>query len=361
MTNVIGNRYYPKLSEIFDPKNLPESLSFLQTQLDKLLASLHYKNFQYSSSSNGDSAYYSLDIISRNRISLDVAGGLKLVLNPDLNNGVSSFPVSLQYQWEVLSFVRNFNLSSFDYSADSFFKLCVNLLNLTEVELVRLIVESIVVVEEENVTEYQQILNDVNTHYTSALTFREDQSECAENVVDIIENELSEQGSVFTILFNTYIFNIDFQIAKKRLELVLQSIFPTGFEQYIKNILIPKIQARLFLSAAIEFPRNFLTPVYDENGNNPYDENDLGTPYAIIPENSEGFPKVQMTLGEAEFYADTQMGLGYSMNLSISTTSPARMDLLEQSSKAATSLTFKNSFVFNFSTSEFKDTTCFKL
>lgn len=88
---------------------LPEFLHFAQDGLSGLLDSIHYKNLQYSKSFRGDSAFYNLDIISKN-IGLDLPFGLRLVLNPDIDGdtSISSFPVTVDYQWAILAFFAVF-------------------------------------------------------------------------------------------------------------------------------------------------------------------------------------------------------------------------------------------------------------
>jgi len=91
---VVAKRYYPRLSEIVTVNDLPEFLSFVQEGLNAIFDKIHYKNLQYSKSYRGDSAFYSLDIVSRKPISFTISGGLKLVLNPDAGASVSLVPIS---------------------------------------------------------------------------------------------------------------------------------------------------------------------------------------------------------------------------------------------------------------------------
>ena len=78
----ITQRYYPQLSDLIDVDDLPDFLNFAKDGLDTLLKSIYYKNFQFLKSHNGDSAFYSLDIVTNN-ISIDLPFDLRLVLNPD--------------------------------------------------------------------------------------------------------------------------------------------------------------------------------------------------------------------------------------------------------------------------------------
>lgn len=61
-------RYYPRLSEVITVEDLPEFLSFVQGGFNAIFDKIHYKNLQYSKSYRGDSAFYSLDIVSSNPI-----------------------------------------------------------------------------------------------------------------------------------------------------------------------------------------------------------------------------------------------------------------------------------------------------
>lgn len=113
-TNAVTKRYYPALSEVITVDDLPEFLHFAEDGLNTLLDKIHYKDLQYSKSPRGDSAFYSLDIVAKN-IGIDLPFGLRFVLNPDADGDstISSFPISLQYQWEILAFLKSFNLQNF--------------------------------------------------------------------------------------------------------------------------------------------------------------------------------------------------------------------------------------------------------
>ena len=101
----VTKRYYPALSEMITVDDLPEFLQLAETGLNNLLNRIHYKNFQFSKSARGDSAFYSLDIVTNN-IGFDLPFGLRFVLNQDESDStISAFPISLQYQWEVLAFL----------------------------------------------------------------------------------------------------------------------------------------------------------------------------------------------------------------------------------------------------------------
>lgn len=77
----ITARFYPTLSTVISADELPDLLGFLKEELASLLDSIYYKDLQYSKSVYGDRAFYSLRIVSRNRLDLEIPGtGAKFVL-----------------------------------------------------------------------------------------------------------------------------------------------------------------------------------------------------------------------------------------------------------------------------------------
>lgn len=118
----VTKRFYPALSDLITVDDLPEFLNFAESGLDVLLSKVFYKNFQFSKSFRGDAAFYSLDVITKN-IGIDLPFGMRFVLNPDEegDSTISSFPISLEYQWEVFAFLKSFNLQNFSGDPASMF------------------------------------------------------------------------------------------------------------------------------------------------------------------------------------------------------------------------------------------------
>jgi len=137
ITKPITKRYYPSLSEVITVDDLPEFLHFAEDGLNLLLDKIHYKNLQYSKSQRGDAAFYSLDIVTAN-IGLDLPFGMRLVLNPDEqgDSSISAFPVSLQYQWEILAFLRAFKVNNFAFSPQAFYELGLQVFKISESEVI---------------------------------------------------------------------------------------------------------------------------------------------------------------------------------------------------------------------------------
>ncbi len=58
----IEYKYYPALSDLLSPDDLPEFLSFLEGNIQQIFDKIYYKDYQSSLSIDGSSAFYSLDV-----------------------------------------------------------------------------------------------------------------------------------------------------------------------------------------------------------------------------------------------------------------------------------------------------------
>ncbi|PIF60074.1 hypothetical protein [Flavobacterium sp. 2] len=293
-------RYYPKLSEIITVDDLPEFLSFVEDGLNSIFDKIHYKNLQYSKGYRGDSAFYSLDIVSSKKLSLPLPFGLGLVLNPDLkdnDSSISSFPITLEYQWEILAFLKKFSSSSFSFSIEDFYAVGLQVFRISEEQVIAHMM-NIFVEAEEGKTKYEQLLEDINALQNTDLEFPTDAEQSIGGIIDLINNNTVITKSIPTLLFAIYILKNDLADTKSKLQEFYNIVAPDGIEAHIKRIITPKAKATLALSAGIEFPRNILKPVKS-------DGSDYGT----------GTEKSMFLFGQAQLYADTEEGIGYQLEL----------------------------------------------
>ena len=325
-TPTINRRYYPRLSEIVTVDDLPEFLSFVQDGLNQIFDKIHYKNLQYSKSANGDSAFYSLDIVTKDVIGLTLPGNLKLVLNPDATDtAISSFPVRLEYQWQILGFLKSFNLEGFSFTLDEFYKVGLQVFKIDESQVVAHILNFFVETPSASVSSFDQLEADINQAFPDA-NFTMPENATVNDVVTAINNNGSFE-SVAEVLFAVYIYNPDISISKKNLQSFFNMMVPNGIEAYIKKLITPTARAAFDLSAGLQFPRTMLQPVYGPNGENPFgDAVAADQAFNVIPATDEdGNPKVLLKFGQATFYADTQQGLGYAVDFTISTNAYAQV------------------------------------
>lgn len=308
--------YYPALSGLITLEDLPEILDFIKEGLQEIFDKVYYKDFQSSRNVSGSGAFYSLDIVSRGRLDLEFPGtGIFIILNPDYEDStISSFPIQLYWEWEIMRFVRYFNANQFSFSVEGFYDLALQIFNVSEAQSLELATNAFVVISTPGISKFQQLINDINALYGSSISIDENSETRYQQLV--IEIDLIGQH-VFPTIFALYLFSNDAQTAKNNLNYFFSTFLPTDIESYIKELILPKARATLALSAAIEFPRNMLTPVYPEG--TIIGGQDVS--YQPIPEPA----KAMFSFAEALFYADTTQGFGYNMDLSLSTVTPVQI------------------------------------
>lgn len=329
MPNTIAKRYYPRLSEVVTLQDLPEFLNFLENGLDQVFDRIHYKNLQYSKSFNGDAAFYSLDLVTRNRLQFPLPGGMQLVMNPDVDgdSGISSFPIAIEYKWEILAFVRAFKMQEFSFSLEDFYKLGLKVFRLTDEQVTANVLNFFVEPADENTSVYQTVLNDVGALTNQTLTFPVGEEESFSLLMQVLQGA-NLPNSIPMLLFGLYVLDSDLDTTKRNLDAFYKRIVPEGIEAYLKKLITPKIKAGFTLSAGLEFPRNMLKPVYNPDGSNPFNENEPVDPenkLKVIPPDENDEPKFMLSFGEAEFNVDTEKGLGYQMDLTLDSNAYAQV------------------------------------
>ncbi|WP_431241134.1 hypothetical protein ACQ9BO_13485 [Flavobacterium sp. P21] len=312
-------RYYPRLSEVITVDDLPEFLSFVENGLNSIFDKIHYKNLQYSKGYRGDSAFYSLDIVTSSPLALELPFDLKLVLNPDLKDGdqsISSFPITLEYQWEILAFLKTFSSSSFSFSIKDFYSVGLQVFRISEEQVIAHMM-NIFVEAQEGKTKYEQLLADINSLKElqdnptfEELGFAEDVDQSIDSILALIKSNSAITKSIPLLLFGIYIAREGYSLneIKQKLQEFYNIVAPDGIEAHIKRIITPKAKATLELSAGIEFPHSILKPV-----------NPDGSAF------SNQATKSTFVFAKAQLYADTEAGIGYQAELGGSLTPPNAM------------------------------------
>lgn len=325
----ITHRYYPQLSSIVSEQDIPDILGFIKTGVINLLSKIHYKDLHYSKSAKGDAAFYSLSIVSK-RLEIEIPGTeIFLILNPDLTLGgdshISAFPITVEYEWKILAYLRQFSLGNFSFDPQQIFEVALRVLNVTEEQAIANFVNIFVQPINDRTPLHQLVedLNAANTSWDSPIP----PPTSSTTITEIVQDIFSRSGKFASLIaFSSYIQTTnDIQDTANKVKTYFRSFIPQDIDDFIKDVILPKFRATLLLSAGIEFPRKMLKPVYDENGINPYDTTITGSPLEVIPADAEDNPKVMLTFGEALFYADTERGFGYNMDLVLNTNVPAQI------------------------------------
>lgn len=259
-TTPLPARYYPRLSEVVTVDDLPEFLSFVQNGINSVLDKVHYKNLQYSKSPKGDAASYHLDLVTKERLGFTIPGtGCSLILNPDVDQNISSFPVCVQYQWEILAFLRSFSLENFSFSPEEFYRIGLQVFRLSDEQVLAHLLNYFVE-PEGGETKYGQLFRDINNFCGTSLIISENENELGINdLIRKINSQTSE--SISMILFGVYLLTEDWDTTRQRLKEFYHIMVPEGIESYIRKIITPHARVTLGLSAGVELPEKFLRPV----------------------------------------------------------------------------------------------------
>ncbi|MCV9931744.1 hypothetical protein OIU80_05565 [Flavobacterium sp. LS1R47] len=291
-------KYYPALSDLIKPEDLPDFLSFIKDGLRGVFDKMYYKDYQTSKSTTGSSAFYSLDIVSRKKLEFELPGtGAFFVLNPDYEDRtISSFPITLFWEWEVMRYIRYFNANGFSFSVEDFYDLGLTVLKISEEQIIQLAINTFVVQSNPALSKFGQLVQDINTLYGTAIAIDETSSNSLQEL--IVQVSLLDK-KIAPAIFSLYLLSTDLSETKAKIKTFFSSFIPDDIEEYIKKIITPKARVTLELSAAIEFPRKILLPWKNNGTERDEDETHLA----------------KFQFAKAILYADTQAGIGYSLEL----------------------------------------------
>jgi hypothetical protein len=292
------NQYYPTLSTVVSLNDFPDYLGFIKEGIGSIFDNIYIKDLQTSISPRGESGFYGLSIVSRKRLQFEIPGtGILFVLNPDnTDTEISSFPVTVEYQWLILQFINNFNLDNFSFSAVDFYNLGLQILNISEQDVLQTVINNIVQPASESISPLEQFVNDINENYNLTVPLPQSENKIRELVLSI----RSLYGSDASVaIFGLYLVENGNPLnSLERTKDFFRYLIPEDIETYLKRIITPTARVTLALSAAIEFPQTILKPA-----------NLNGTPY--VPAST----KSQFRFAQALLYADTELGVGFQLEL----------------------------------------------
>lgn len=299
------NKYYPRLSNLVTLDSLPSSLDFVKNLADGIFSKIYYKNYQGSISPLGDSAFYSLSIVSKTKLKFNLIYGLKFVLNRDHDDDtISSFPVTVRYNWPVIAYLSKFDLDNFSFSPEEIFNVALVCLNISEETLINEIINVFVNSTGDPV---HQFVDDLNAELGSAATVPIPYPTSGNRIKELISSINTTYGEgAAALVFSTYIldkFSLD--ETKNNVKKFFKRILPEDIDEYIKNIIRPHALVTLETSASIEFPRNVLLPWKAETVNG----------QQVLIQDPDENKKTYFDFAKAILYADTDAGIGYNLDL----------------------------------------------
>lgn len=268
------SRYLPPLSELISLDSLPENLGFLDDALDTAFSQLYFKDLYVDKSFHGESATYTITLVSQSKLALNITGGedgLALVLNPDFVTGdTSDFPMVVSYHWPVLKYLDSVDLEGFDFSIRGFFDLVVDISGASEVELLLSFIEGYFQDEDTLPLPIQQFADAFNAAHAPPtplvpLATEDEQEVASDLLVQLVSN--GNTFDVLDIIFGDYVGTAtDLDTLFENLRTAFHALLGHFTVDDLKRFLLPKFSARLSsLNIALEFPRTWLQPV-DSSG-----------------------------------------------------------------------------------------------
>src|SRR5690606_27704738 len=116
-------------------------------------------------------AFYSLKIVTKDRIESDLFFGLKFILNRDFDDqGISSFPVTVHYSWPVIAYLKMFDLQSFSFTPREFYEMGLIVFNISEEQVLAHTINTLVTPVNPSVNPINQFVDDVNAELADDLT-----------------------------------------------------------------------------------------------------------------------------------------------------------------------------------------------
>jgi hypothetical protein len=257
--------FYPNLGTIVKADQLPEELQFIQNGLQNLLDKLYYKHLQYTTSQDGSQAYYSIVLVSATELKIDLFGsGFALVINPGIT-GETLIPISLNYNWPILGIIKNFDLASFSFLPQQMQDILNQTTSLSDTGLVETGVESFE--GNTDLNAFKGLADKINQLYNlsglNRINHPSDGSTTAmaDDIRLQIEANPGITDAVNTVVNKVYVQNTNNDIFKQKLDTFSKAINGFSIEDYIRSIIIPRIDASLGLSIGLSFPRNVLLPL----------------------------------------------------------------------------------------------------
>lgn len=266
--------YFPSLSDLIKPENLPAELGVVKQAFTDFLDHFYYRDLQVHRSTNGDAAFYSLKILTYKRLALEVpgTGGLALILNPALDASVqgssSELHFSLRYKWGILGYVKDFSIDSFADSAAAFFDVILDITGVTKEELLAEAL-SVLTDDPDPILQFINLFNG-DPNYAALVplqlnSFPTDEETIADLLLQLVSN--GNDFDAYQIILDHYITTAASSVSSlgdisHRLELLFQKWMGRFSQDKLKELFIPRASAAIDeLRVGIQFPRAILREV----------------------------------------------------------------------------------------------------
>jgi hypothetical protein len=304
-------KFFPPITSILPVDALPNELGFVKTGLTNILSHVYFRDLQCSHNDRGDSAFYSLSIVSLKRLDIEIPGtGIFLILNPAHNplvSDISEFPIILSYRWPILGYLRQFNLDTFSFQPGDIFDLALRVVGVTQRQLVERALNLFV----PSASPIDTFVDDMNALFGTNIAHPPSTStDPLGDVLEEIDNTAGINGAGGAV-FALYLLDaLSEETTRDRISTFFEKFFDGDrIDDYIKHLLTPKIDATLKVGLALEFPRNVLEPL-DAIGGEPLADQTI---------------KTWLTFDAGSFFYNTDRGIGFDQALVVALNHPSRI------------------------------------
>jgi hypothetical protein len=258
---MIVQKYNPTLKDLLKIDSLPSNLGFLEAPLGSFLDKLFYQNLRTFKSRSGNTASYTLDIVTyRQLVLLQIPGtGIEFVLNPpDLLNvqNASVFNVSFDYSWEILKYIPNANIQTFGFDLNSYFLLLSSVFGISEQEFLEETINVFlgnIATPPSGVDPLQDFVTKYNSNHSNQLSYT-----AHVTTFQLLFNQLISFGDdIFKLIVTDYLGNVF-----DKFKLLLARWIGPLTEDRLKTILLPQFRVSINnIGFGIEFPRSIFIPL----------------------------------------------------------------------------------------------------
>ena len=266
--------FYPSLDTLVNVDGLPDGLDFIEGLTSDVIGGIFYRNLYITGNTNNDGSLYEMELITYNRMEVKLpAIGCSLVVNPSDADGTGSvFALHCSYSIGILRYIRQFSLSSFDWSGRAFFNLVTSIVNEGSDALFKGMISTFYDNAETLENNIKSFIDDYNTHHPDiAIEVQYDADAYIHNVVNAIE---SMGANINDIIFSDYVDDADINSLYEKIEKFGTYFLGFFTVDMLKPLLSMELNVELRdLSLGLEFPRSVLRPIDLATGEVYEDEN----------------------------------------------------------------------------------------
>ncbi len=253
--------FYPPLSNLIPLDNWPEVIGKLQEELTSVLDKIRYDQLTVEKTRAGDAASYKLNLILDEEIGIDIPGtnGMSLLLNPGETGG-TSIPVSFKYSWELIRFIRGFNVSNFSESAQSIFELLLEVTQTTEEQLLGSAIMNFI----DSQDPYTEFITNFNSNYSPAelITFPSGTEDPSVDILKQLKTDPNDFDIVQIILTEFILSGADFQGVIDNITKIFKQWLGDITPESVKELILPNYTVSLDnLYIGLRFPTTIVRKV----------------------------------------------------------------------------------------------------